>query len=455
MSCSYGPGRYDPHYEEKGFDYPYGYVRWTEKRNMQAFLALIGNKQVEFDHLTTHIFDIADAEKAYELILKKEEPYLGILLKFHPEKPVEKTVRLNGHLKPSQIRIGFIGAGSFAQTYLLPNVRKFNDAALLKVVTANGNTSRTVAEKYGFQFSSTDEREVVEDQEINTVFITTRHNLHASQVIAALQKGKHVFVEKPLALTMEELEQIKEAYQTFTPSEIQNPQSAIPNPQSPIPDPQSEIRNPKSEISNPQSPILMVGFNRRFAPLVKNIKESFQQSPMSIIYRVNAGRIAADHWAQDKVIGGGRIIGEVCHFLDLAMYLTGSLPRSLYAALFPDEENLEDTVSVNVKFKNGSIASIHYFANGSGALEKEYLEVYSRGKTAILKDFKSLEIFSSSKKVYKSRTPDKGHKNEVFEFLKAVKNGEESPISFEEIYYSMWMTFSAVKSIRENKIVNF
>jgi len=417
MSCSYGPGRYDPNYEEKGVDYPYGYVRWTEKRNMEAFLHLVSEGKVKLDHITTHIFDFDEAFRAYDLILKKSEPYLGILLKYHSKRKVEKNVVLFKEHVTSDIKVGFIGAGSFAQAYLLPYIKRFSDVSLVGIATAKGNSVRTVADRYGFNFCTCDYTEITRNRNINTVFVVTRHNLHTEQVIDALKNEKNVFVEKPLAISIEKLEEVKKVYE-------------------------------KVSKSSEKKPILMVGFNRRFAPFVGRLKKLFRTFPISINYRINAGYIPLDHWIQDLEIGGGRIIGEVCHFVDLVVYLVGSFPIAVSSFVMEDKQNLNDTLVINLKFENGSVASISYFSNGNEALSKEYLEVYGGGTTAILNDFKELIIYGKKKKKFKALRQDKGHREEVKKFLRAVKDGEPSPIPFDQIYISNLLPFKIIESIR-------
>ncbi len=253
MSCSYGPGRYDPEYEQKGRDYPYAYVRWTEKRNMEAFLQLLAQGKIKVDHLTTHEFDFDEAPRAYDLILKKAEPFLGIVLKYHPEREIQKQVILSSsHRSLAEVRIGFIGAGSFAQTHLLPNVKNYDHAALIGVATAAGNESRTVADRYGFSFASGDAADIYQNDEINTVFIATRHDSHAEYVIRALEHGKHVFVEKPLALSEDQLKRVVEVYYQST---VNSDQSAVGSGQSAVGGQPSAI-DVQDRISNIQYPIL-------------------------------------------------------------------------------------------------------------------------------------------------------------------------------------------------------
>ncbi|MBD3338999.1 MAG: zinc-binding dehydrogenase [Candidatus Lokiarchaeota archaeon] len=417
MSCSYGPGRYDLAYEDRGIDYPYGYVRWTENRNMSAFLDLISQDKIDLSVVTSHEFELEKANEAFELIMNKTEPFLGILLKYDIEKEIKTKLVIENKFSPNEVKVGFIGAGSFAQSFLLPNVTAFNDVAFEGIATALGNDSRTVSDKYGFSLATGDPSDIYTSDKINTVFVATRHNLHAENVIQCLMHGKNVFVEKPLALTPEELDEIFKSY--------------------------NNILN-----GTPNSPRLMVGFNRRFAPLIRKLKNEVKGSPVAINYRINAGFIPSNHWTQNEEIGGGRIIGEVCHFVDLAMYIAGSKPVSVSAYTMDIANSKDDTLTINLKFENGSIATVSYFSNGSKELPKEYLEVFGAGVSAVLDDFRILKIYGKSKKQYKESGQDKGHKNEVFEFLNAIRNGKPAPISIEDIYISNMLPFQIIESIR-------
>jgi predicted dehydrogenase/threonine dehydrogenase-like Zn-dependent dehydrogenase len=422
MATSYGPGRYDPNYEEKGQDYPIGYVRWTENRNMQAFLRLVVDGKVDLSFLTTHEFEFGKAPDAYEMIVERSEPFVGIVLKYDTEKEPVRSIDLRGKDRRSPAegglpRVSFIGAGSFAQNLLLPNIK---DAILITVATSQGHTSKNVAQKWNFKTATCDADEVFGDDS-NTVFIATRHDSHAGYVMRALKAGKNVFVEKPLCMTEEELEEITTMYRSAS-----------------------------------GAPRLMVGFNRRFALHVRSIKREFtDEAPKSINYRINAGAIPADDWVHDRELGGGRIIGEVCHFVDLVMFLAGALPKSLYAAAMEDPRGLLDTLNVNILFGNGSIANVSYFANGSKAMKKERLEVFSSGKTAVLDDFSKLDIFTSKRTTNKKLSQDKGHGREVGEFLHSVRTGGAAPIPFEEIYYSTKMSFDIIKSINSSEIIRY
>jgi predicted dehydrogenase/threonine dehydrogenase-like Zn-dependent dehydrogenase len=428
MSCSYGPGRYDPVYEEKGVDYPTAYVRWTENRNMQAFQELIYSEIINVGYLTTHTFKLEEAPAAYDIILTKSESYLGILIEYDASKKIDlKKKRIDlkptsmSH-EPSAVNIGFIGAGSYAQSHLLPNIPKSKDVFLKGVMTRTGTTSFSVAERYGFDFCTTDEKDIIENDDINTVFIATRHNSHTYYVMEALKAGKHVFVEKPLCLGIQELDDIEKCH----------------------------------ELSAKRCQILMVGYNRRFSPLIRQIKNEFYEGPMTMVYRVNAGVISKDSWIQDPEFGGGRIIGEVCHFVDTLTFLSGSLPISVYANAMVDPDNMNDTLNLSLTYQNGSIGTISYLSIGDRSLPKERIEVFAHGATAILDDFRILTIYSNGKKKRKKQlSQNKGQKEEVKRFINAIKErkGLAELISFMEIYNTSLVTFKILESIRTGTCV--
>ncbi|MBL7086870.1 MAG: bi-domain-containing oxidoreductase [Candidatus Cloacimonetes bacterium] len=425
MSTSYGPGRYNPNYEEKGLDYPIGYVRWTENRNMQAFLQLLADQKIALSFLTTHTFDFEKATDAYQMIMDKSEPYIGILLKYDTHKELEREVfkKLPIKYQKSDVNIGFIGAGTFAQNSLLPNIKNAN---MVAVSTHQGHSTRNVADKYGFHIATGDSDNIINNKDVNTVFIATRHNLHAEYVIKSIKAGKNVFTEKPLCMNEKELEEITELYKNANKNE------------------------------NEDGSRVMVGFNRRFSPHIQKIKKIFSSGqPKAINYRINAGAIPADTWIQDKEIGGGRIIGEVCHFVDLAMFIADSLPHSLSANAIMDVQGLLDTLNVNISFKDGSIANVSYFANGSKKLKKERFEVFSNGVTAIIDDFKELHIYEKRHKKSKLINQDKGHKEEVKQFLNSIREGNPAPIPFKEVYWSTKMSFDIIKSITHRKTINY
>ncbi len=417
MSCSYGPGRYDRNYEEKGIDYPYEYVRWTENRNMESYIELVERKKLMLDPLITHVFEFEEAKKAYDMILDKREPFVGILLKYEDENKITGDVKQSkGEYKGTKTKIGFVGAGSFAQNFLLPNAKLYAD--MVGVATSHGNTAKGVADKFGFQYSTGEADKIFSDEKINTIFVATRHNLHAGNVMDALKNNKNVFVEKPLCMNREELEKISELY------------------------------NQKDNLH------LMVGYNRRFSPAIKKIMAAMDNEvPRAISYRINAGNMPKDHWVQDKEVGGGRIIGEVCHFIDLVMYLSGSKINFINAVSMENNPYMMDTITINMGFENGSIGSICYFSNGANSLPKENIEVFYANKVMIADDFKELKTYGKEIKSDKLGKQDKGHAQEIKEFIEAVENGKPTPISFEEIYASTKATLDVIDSIKNKQAI--
>lgn len=417
LSCSYGPGRYDVFYEEEGLDYPYAYVRWTEKRNMEAFLGLLAKKKIDLKPLITHVFDIADAVKGYDIIMGKDPiPHMGILLKYPDNERKLKTLYSEKNIPAeSSINIGFIGAGSFAQSYLIPQLAKRPKVVLDTVVTTGGTTSANVARKFGFRAFSSSSEDVFENKAINTVFIATPHNSHAEYVISALAGGKHVFVEKPLAMNQEELDKVL------------------------------------VEISSSHK-ILMVGFNRRFSLSAKRSKAFFSniKEPLILNYRVNAGFIPKDHWTQMASVGGGRIIGEICHFVDFMQFMTGADPVMVYAASVNTSNSAivqDDNISVTMHFKNGSVGQLIYVANGDKRLPKESVEIFGAGKVAIIDDFKRTVLYSNGRKtVFKDL--GKGHKQEVEAFISSIVETKTAPIPFSSIYLTTLTTFKILDSLR-------
>ncbi|MEQ8910208.1 MAG: Gfo/Idh/MocA family oxidoreductase [Vicingaceae bacterium] len=411
MSSSYGPGRYESNYEEKGLDYPISYVRWTENRNMQSFVQLIANKSIDLQPLITHQFSFKEAPKAYQTILDGVEVVGGMVLEYDSKKEIKDTVELKSHVnqKAGKVKAGLIGAGSFAQNFLLPVLKE--EVELSAIATARSNNARYVADKYQIPICLPDAAQVPLQEAVNTVFILSRHDTHAQYVTASLKANKNVYVEKPLCLKEEELEPIKEAYKASKGG-------------------------------------LMVGFNRRFAPQIKEIKDFIGSDlPKAIHYRINAGNLPAEHWVHDPEVGGGRIIGEACHFIDLCRYLANSEIESVSAEAMEDHLPTPDKVVINLKFKNGSVAGISYFANGSKALAKEYLEVHSGGKSAVLEDFKSLSLID--KKVSKSKAKqDKGYQAEIQALTKSISQGKAMPIPFEELYEVTLATFKVLESIK-------
>lgn len=412
ISCSYGPGRYDVKYEEEGHDYPIGYVRWTEQRNMEAFLDLLSMKLINVRSLITHTFDIENGMDAYDIILgKRKEPYIGMLLKYSEEAKKAERPSKSASLANGKLNIGFIGAGSFAQSYLLPNAKAIGN--LDTVVTRTGVNAKNVAGKFGFANSSTDADEILKKDSINTLFIATQHDTHAKYVVDGLKHNKAVFVEKPLALTYEELEEVKKTY------------AEHPN-------------------------TLMVGFNRRFSEVAVRAKKEFEslREPLVMNFRVNAGFIPKEHWTQ-RDAGGGRILGEICHFIDLMQYFSGSDPVKVYAECIDSRNNTlknDDNIAVVVKFANGSVGNLTYVANGDKAMPKEFLEIFGGNVSFTINDFKSGTLYRNNKEV-KIANQGKGHKQEVEAFLNAVQHGKEAPIEFHSLYMTTLVTLKIIDSL--------
>ena len=416
LSRSYGAGRYDATYEEKGIDYPIGYVRWTENRNMQTFLQLLAEKKVALDKLTTHVFPIAQGEEAYKLISgERNERYIGILLDYGDfqlgtslQQELSKNGLAKGRVSSSDIRVGFIGAGSFAQGFLIPAL-KSHKVALEGVCTATGLTAENVKSKFGFRYATSSVEAILNDEHINTVFIATRHNLHADLVVKCLEAGKHVFVEKPLATTEDDLQRVIEAYQ----------------------------RSDKQ---------LLTGFNRRFSEPLKTLKQYFGnlKSPISVHYRVNAGFLPRDHWTQDLVEGGGRLIGEGCHFIDTIQYLTGSEPVRVFAELVPSE--VRENWNITIRFENGSVGVIQYLCNGDKLYPKERIEIFGGNRIGIMENFKEVILSEQGAKRVREFGGGKGHKEEIAAFLNAIKTGTPA-IDFRSQVLTTLATFRINQSI--------
>lgn len=414
MSCSYGPGRYDSDYEDTGNDYPFAFVRWTEQRNMEAFLELLSRKVIDVKPLITQVFDISDAEKAYDIVLgKTQEFHIGILLKYN-DNPEKRQTQIQIEKTPvSGIHCGFIGAGSFAQSYLIPNVKSLG-VSLANVVTSRGITSKNVAEKFKFSACSTEPDDILADSSINTVFIATPHSSHADLTQRSLKADKNVFIEKPLALTEEQLVSVIDEAKNFTKK-------------------------------------LMVGFNRRFAPISIRLKSEFEniQEPVVVNIRVNAGSIPKDHWIQRPEVGGGRIVGEMCHFIDLMQFFTNSEPVKVFAESISTANTLitsEDNLSIVVKFKDGSLGNLTYLANGDKSVPKEKIEVFGAGHIGVIDDFRE-GFFYRDGKATKLKSTGKGHKEEIEAFIDSIKAGTASPISFRSICLTTLTTFKIKDSL--------
>jgi predicted dehydrogenase len=420
ISRSYGPGRYDPEYEEKGHDYPVSYVRWTESRNMEAFLQFVADGKISLHSLITHRFPIEQATDAYDLITgKKSERFMGVLIRYREDADERRRIDLlpeSTSKTKDPVRVGVLGAGLFAGQVLLPAMRKAGGIEFAGVCTATGGTGKHAASRFGFRYCTTDEAEIYGDAAVNTVLVATRHHLHARQAIAALDAGKHVFCEKPLCLTSEEL---------------------------------AEVAHAKSAA---QDRLLMVGYNRRFAPMAVDLKKFLSEArgPIVANYRINAGAIPAGHWTQDPAQGGGRILGEVCHFVDFLIFLAGSLPRTVFASSLPSPANPPDSVAVNLTFEDGSIGTITYIAEGDKAFGKERVEVFGGGRVAVLDDFRTLELVKGGHRATSKSAlrQDKGHVAEWQAFGKAIREGSHSPIPMHEIFVGVQATIAITESLR-------
>ena len=410
VSASYGPGRYDPNYEEKGQDYPVGFVRWTEQRNFEAVLDMMSDGRLDVKPLISHRFAIGEAEKAYELV-GGAVPSLGILLSYPGIEitPGSRTVQLQGsRLKAQGIdraAVSFIGSGNYATAVLIPAFKEAG-AHLRSVASSAGVSGLHAGRKYGFDETTTDTERLFSDEATNAVVITTRHDSHARFVMRALEAGKHIFVEKPLCLTLSELKEIEATH-----------------------------KHASEQASS--APMIMVGFNRRFSPHVQKMKQLLNgvKGPKSFVMTVNAGAIPADHWTQDPEVGGGRIIGEACHFIDLLRFIAGA--PIIGHQRFSMDSTQWDTVTLQLSFGDGSIGTVHYFANGSKSFPKERLEVFASGGVLQLDNFRKLTGYGwpgfSKMNLWRQ---DKGQKACAKAFVDSVQQGGRSPISFSEVVES-------------------
>jgi predicted dehydrogenase len=414
LSRSYGPGRYDPSYEEHGRDYPIGYVRWTEQRNIAEFLRLVGQRLVDVDALTTHRFPIDQAADAYALIAGDKNGAvrpIGVVLEYPGDTAAVSSGRVEMALpvRPPRrdvVQLGVVGAGNFATRILLPALAKDERVSFVGVSTASGVTARRVAERFGFAHATSDAEELVEDANLDAVVIATRHDSHAALTARALRAGKTVFCEKPLATTWPDLEEVAAAH---------------------------------AGTGRP----LLVGFNRRFSPHMAKLRAELPSGvPRAILCRVNAGPLPSEHWLNDPIAGGGRVIGELCHFLDVACHLAEGRPVRVSAESLGTGEvsALADSIIVQVVFGDGSVASLQYLANGSPKLSKERVEVFAGGVTAVLDDFRSLEIFRDGTRRRRRSRQEKGHREEMRAFIDLVAGtttGLETP---EDAFWSSALT---------------
>lgn len=416
VSCSYGPGRYDDDYEFKGIDYPLPYVRWTEKRNFETVLQLISTGKLAVKELISEVIPLEEFHKIYGNIGTSKS--IASILKYNKDVKPCNTITVNKKkIEPTKGLIGIIGAGNFTKMTMLPALKGTN-ANIKHIVSSGGVTSTALAKKHNISQSTTDYDIVLKDNDVDLIMITTRHNLHADMVIKALNKGKHVFVEKPLALNIEELTNIQEAYS-------------------------------KSDGT------LMIGFNRRFSPHLRKIKSLVGDAPMNIVATMNAGDIPPDVWVHDMLIGGGRIIGEACHYLDLIVFLSGSKIKSVCMnAMGVNPEDNADNASILVKMENGSTGVINYFANGAKSYAKERLEVFSQEKVLIMDNFIKTSGYGI-KGFSKLKTKlDKGHKEQFGQIAEKIKKGSVDIIPYEELINVTKASFAAIESLKKGKWIS-
>jgi predicted dehydrogenase/threonine dehydrogenase-like Zn-dependent dehydrogenase len=430
VSRSSGPGRYDEGYEEKGLDYPIGYVRWTEGRNLEAFVDLLAQKKIEVHRLITHRFSIEDAAQAYELITGKTDvKYLAVLLTY--PLSAERNQRVNIYHDPKQpiskgdqkVTLGVVGAGNYAGATFLPAAQKNTKTQFVGIASTSGTSAQTLGRKFGFDFTASNPSEILDHQEINTVAILTRHDSHAHLTLDALQKGKNVYCEKPLSLD------------------------------------KSGLKNIEKELAKPNHPYLMVGFNRRFAPFSITLKGFFpdRTEPMYAHYRVNAGFLPPSHWLNDLSAGGGRLVGEGCHFIDYLTFLTGQPITQISASGLPNSGKYSnDNLMIRLDFQDGSIGTIAYLANGCKSFPKEYVEVFCEGKVGILDDFRQLTLVDDRKK-HSQRSAfrqNKGHRLAWEAFSAAIMHGGREPIPYLDLMQVSYAALAGQESLLNGQPVN-
>lgn len=426
VSRSYGPGRYDVAFEQKGRAYPIGYVRWSETRNMEAFLQLLADGKMNLQALVSHRFDIENALAAYELISgKTRQPHLAVLLNYSgnersESRKLELVSRRAKSCGNDVVRVGLLGAGNFATEVLIPAMKQIPGLQLAGICAASAVRAHSAARKFAFELCTTDQEQIFSDNSINTVVIASRHHLHARQVVRALESEKNVFCEKPLCLNEEELDAIQDAYSKTTKRTF------------------------------------AVGFNRRFAPLAQRMKTFLSRTagPLTMTYRANAGSLPRDHWINDSEVGGGRILGEMCHFIDFLSFLCGAPPTSVFAHGIQGPGGQD--VTTTLRFENGSVGTIVYACNGDRTYSKERIEVMGGGCVAVLEDFRKLELARHGRKqtLRSWLGQDKGHKAEWRAFAECVRSGSPFPISFEEIVTSTRATICIADSLRFGRQVN-
>jgi len=426
VSCSYGPGRYDADYEDRGHDYPPAYVRWTEQRNMQAVLDLMGSGRLDLSPLVSHRFPIDRALEAYELIEDGKSSYLGVLLEY-PGARINEPVRAESapprkRDPDGRIGIGVLGAGNFARMVMLPAISNGEDFAPRVLCSATGLSAASAGPRFGFATATSQQEEVFRDEQVEAVFVLTRHAEHARQVAGGLKAARHVFVEKPLAVTEDQLIELEGVLQELSPN----------------------------------LPVLTVGFNRRFSPAALRMRELFNRvrAPLTVSIRFNAGAIPASHWTQDETAGGGRIIGEACHAIDLATFITGSPPVRVFAESIGGLNAppvSDDQCFITLRHANGSVSSIGYLAGGDKAFPKERVEVFGGGVVGVIDDFREI-VTCSNGRTRRTRlgAQDKGHKAEVRAFADGIRSGIW-PIPWRELHAVTLASILTVRSLREGQ----
>jgi polar amino acid transport system substrate-binding protein len=419
IACSYGPGRYDAKYEKQGEDYPRAYVRWTAQRNMEALLELVASRAITVHDLITHRIPITQGVEVYNNLSGKGMRSLGIIITYPDAVSRQPSVQLRvapKHQLGTDVVVGLIGAGNFAQSHIIPAMKHLR---LKSVVTSTPATAMNVGRKFGFEEFSADARQVMRDPQVTTVVIATHHNTHAELASLAMQHGKHVFVEKPLATSFEELEQLADAY-----------------------------RSRKHDV------FLMTGFNRRFAKPIQDIKAFFLGSndPLSVMYRVNAGPLRKDHWLWEPK-QGGRLVGEICHFVDLVAFFTDATPVSVYAQSVRHSRNDED-FAIQLKYSDGSMATVHYLTNGDTSLAKEYCEISSGGKIAVMDNFTKVSFHEGGRRKKGRYDGSKGHKEQFAHFVSVVEGRASPSVDFRCQHSVTLATLKARESLLTGKVYN-
>jgi predicted dehydrogenase len=428
LSKSYGPGRYDRKYEEEGQDYPIGYVRWTENRNMQSFLELLRDGAVNVSSLVTHRFPIEEALGAFDIQGNESgKPVVGVVLEYGDDPFVEPRVESlpqeHSSIRPGDtgvLGVGVIGVGSFARSTLLPLIGQQNNVRLVGVAAATGTSAADAARRFEADYCTTDYHQILDDEDISAVVVATRHDIHARIVMEAVQRGKAVFVEKPLALNTLELQELI-----------------------------AVVRASRGQV--------MVGFNRRYAPMVQRLHEHFGSThgPMVMSFRVNAGALEEDHWSNDPAEGGGRVKGEVCHFVDLAAHIAGQRPTRVSASKIPSAHKVDENIVATIDFADGSSAGIFYTALGDVAYGKERFEVFCDGKVAVIDDFQQVELIGRGRsKRYKRGRHDKGHGDEMSHFFHVLQHGEDLAEEFWRSVESTQATLTLVDSLQQDTVLD-